>query len=851
MLQSLILITLRQWRIHKLRTALTLLGIALGVAVNFSVRTANVTLLESLKVTMEKISGRATLQVTAAESGFPEENLETVQATPGVLVAEPVIEVLAHNVVPERGNLLIVAVDSVGDQKIREYQWEESEVSDPLVYLAQPDSIIVSRAFAERHNLNENDKLPLYTSQGRKDFVIRGFFKPVGVGEVFGGNVAVMDVYSAQFVFNRGRNFDRIDIITDPNVPVTQVRDALRRQLPGGLSVERPVSRGEELENAMAVLGQGLTITSFVALLVGVFIIFNSFSIAVNQRWKEIGTLRALGVERRHVQGMFLSEAVLMGLIGSVFGLLVGFSVASAATQVISGVMTSVYAQVTLPSSPAFHLNYALVALALGIVASLGAAWLPSRAASRLNPVLALHNIETRQREAVFGWPRLLAGLTLTAAGIALTHFALPRVGDFFQFSYIALMLIGLIVILPKLAQWLGLALRPVMDWTFGSQGVLAVDSMIHAPRRTSATVAALMIGLSFVFSTGAFIESNKEVILRWLRRSVNSDLVVTTSLSTRSRSYHFSEELGQRFAMLPGVKSVENVRFTFVPYQADQVGLLAIEMDVMLERIKDPLEEGDEKTVRALMPRGEGLLLSSNFATRWGVGVGDRLQLETPTGRLERPILGLVENYSSEKGTVFMDRSLYKKFWGDSGVDSIDVNLLPGANRAAVKGEIERLVAGEQQAFVYTNEEYEQWVMGLVNQFFTLHYMQMVIAICVAVLGIVNTLIISVAERRREIGAIRAIGGLRSQIRQMIVLEAVAIAVIGVVTGAVAGVLNTYFLVRTASTLLAGYTVPFTFPLALIVTMLPLVIAIAALAAWWPARRAVKSNVVEAIGYE
>jgi putative ABC transport system permease protein len=232
-------------------------------------------------------------------------------------------------------------------------------------------------------------------------------------------------------------------------------------------------------------------------------------------------------------------------------------------------------------------------------------------------------------------------------------------------------------------------------------------------------------------------------------------------------------------------------------------------------------------------------------------VGVGDRLQLETPTGRLDRPILGLVENYSSEKGTVFMDRSLYKKFWGDSGVDSIDVNLLPGANRAAVKGAIEQLVAGEQQAFVYTNQEYEQWVMGLVNQFFTLHYMQMVIAICVAVLGIVNTLIISVAERRREIGAIRAIGGLRSQIRRMVVLEAVAIAVIGVVTGAVAGVLNTYFLVRTASTLLAGYTVPFTFPLTLIVTMLPIVIAIAAIAAWWPARRAVKLNVVEAIGYE
>jgi hypothetical protein len=111
---------------------------------------------------------------------------------------------------------------------------------------------MVSRAFADRHGLKEEDTLPLFTSQGRKDFIIRGLFKPVGIGEVFGGNVAVMDVYSAQFVFNRGRNFDRIDIITDPNLPVEQVRDALRQQLPMGLTVDRPVSRGEALENTMA-----------------------------------------------------------------------------------------------------------------------------------------------------------------------------------------------------------------------------------------------------------------------------------------------------------------------------------------------------------------------------------------------------------------------------------------------------------------------------------------------------------------------------------------------------------------------------------------------------------------------
>lgn len=853
MLRTLTFITLRQWRIHKLRTGLTLLGIALGVAVYFAVHTANITIIDSLNVTVEKVSGRATLQVTAGEAGFPEEVLETVRATPGVRVAEPVIEVIAHTAFDEDVNMLIVGVDTTGDQEIRQYQWDESEteIGDPLVYLAQPDSIMISRAFAERHGLKQEDKLPLYTSQGRREFTVRGIFKPVGLGEVFGGNVAVMDVYAAQFVFNRGRNFDRIDIMTDPAIPLERVQAALRQRLPAGIDVDRPATRGEDVEKTVAVVRQGLTITSFVALLVGVFIIFNSFSIAVNQRWKEIGILRALGVERRNVQRMFLGEAVLMGVIGSLLGIVGGFYLASGATRIVGDIVTVIYSQAGTPQPPVFHPDYAMGSLALGITASLIAAWLPARAASRLNPVLALHNIETRQPEAVLGWPRLVSGLALTALGVALVRFAPPRVGDFSRFSYVAMMLLGLIVILPKVAQWLARALRPLMDWAFGSEGVLAVDTMIHAPRRTSATVGALMVGLTFVFSTGAYIQSYERTVLRWMNRSVNADLYVTASLSARSRTFHFTEELGRRIAALPAVRRVENVRFTLVPYRDDEAAIIALEMDGWLARVADPIDDGDEEQVRQLMPRGEGVLVSRNFATRWQVGVGDRLQLDTPTGRLDRPIIGLVEDYSSEKGAIYMDRALYEQFWRDSGVDYVDVNLKPGADRLAAKRDIERLIAGQQRAFVYTNQEYRTWILGLVNRFFAINYIQMVVAMVVAAIGIVNTLIISVSERRREIGVLRAIGSERKQIRKMVWLEAAAIALIGVVMGAVANVFNTYFLVRTAAVLLAGFTIPFTFPVSLIVMTLPAVVVTALVAAWWPARQAVRLNVVEAIGYE
>lgn len=846
-------VTWQQWRQHKLRTALTLLGIALGVAVYFAVRTANVTLLSSLTTTIEKLAGKATLQVVGGEAGFPEAVWETVKDTPGVRVAQPIIEVIANTAFPDEGTLMVVGVDMLGDRELREYQFDEagSEMDDPLIALAQPDSILIARAFADKHNLQQGDKLPLFTSQGKKDFTVRGIFKPAGIGEIFGGQIAVMDVFNLQYVFNRGRNIDRIDLMNEPEVTVEELQRRLRERLPAGIEVTRPASRGQGIENSVAAMRIGMTIASFIAMLVGVFIIFNTFSISVNQRWKEIGILRALGVERPNVQRMFLGEAVVMGIVGSALGVGLGFFLAVGAERLMSDVAAKIFGYISTQQPPVFQWDYALTSFAIGVVASVVGAWWPARAAARLNPILALHNIETRQRESVLGRARMITGFALVITGLALIRFAPLRVGLFWQFGYTVLMLAGLIVLLPKLAEWTARLLRPLMDRLFGSEGIIAVDTMIQAPRRTSATVGALMIGLMFVFSTGAYVRSYQKTVGNWMDRNVNSDILITTSEMARSRTYHFSEDLSHKVAALPGVKRIENVRFIFVPYADDSVALIALEMEGWFARVQGVVEGNDETRARAQMISGEGVLVARNFAARYHLGVGDQLRLQTPTQPFDVPIVGVIEDYTSEKGAVFIDRELYKRYWNDAAVDIIEVNLLPGANLAAFKEQVQRVVRGEHRAFVYTNAEYKRWIMELINGFFVLNYMQMVIAILIAVLGIINALLISVAERKRELGVLRAIGGLRSQIRKMILLEAAALAIVGVLIGALAGVLNTYFLVRTAASMIGGFTIPFRFPFWLVLVVLPFALLIALAAAWWPARKAVNLSVIEAIGYE
>src|SRR6185436_1796313 len=187
----------------------------------------------------------------------------------------------------------------------------------------------------------------LFTSQGKKNFVVRGIIQSKGVGEVFGGQLAVMDVFNAQFVFNRGRNFDRIDLLNEPEVTVAELQQRLRARLPSGIEVERPSTRGQALENTVSALNIGMTVTSFVALLVGTFIIFNTFTIAVNQRWKEIGVLRALGVERKNVQRMFLGEAAVMGLIGSALGIVLGFGLSVGVEFVMSSIADQLFGLVS------------------------------------------------------------------------------------------------------------------------------------------------------------------------------------------------------------------------------------------------------------------------------------------------------------------------------------------------------------------------------------------------------------------------------------------------------------------------------------------------------------------------
>jgi len=408
-----------------------------------------------------------------------------------------------------------------------------------------------------------------------------------------------------------------------------------------------------------------------------------------------------------------------------------------------------------------------------------------------------------------------------------------------------------MILLLPKIIEYGGKILRPFMNALFGAEGLIAVETMAKSPHRTASTVGALMVGLAFVFSSGAFIVSQKAALNHSLDKSLNCDIQVASSQQLQSSTYHFSQATTQRVASIPGVDVYDPIRVSSIDYRGDTVSILAHDMNAYFTISPDLLDSGYPQSAREITSRGEGILISNNLALRWNINLGDRMKIDTPGGSLDLPVVGTLDYFRSEKGTIFLDSSLYRKYWNDTDADYIFINLKPGVDATDFKQKVFDALSDDQNAFVYTHEEFKQWVSQLIDQFFILMYLQMVVAIFVAALGLANTMIISVDERQRELGIFRSIGGLRSQVVKLVLLEAVAISLIGLGAGAIAGIFNAYFLVNTAAKVVAGFTVHLVFPYSMVLLALPLVIVVAVAAALWPAIKAARLRVVEAIGYE
>jgi putative ABC transport system permease protein len=849
-----ILLRLISWpyfRKHVLRTLLTTAGIVLGIAVFVAMQTANRSVLFAFSQTIDRIAGKADLQVTAGEAGFGEEILDKVQAASTVQVAVPVIEAVVDSKLQSQGNLLVLGVDMTGDRSLRQYDLEGGEdavVDDPLIFLAQPDSLIVSKDFADRNHLANGSHMALTSGDGEKPFTIRGIMKSTGLMTAFGGNLIIMDVYAAQKMFGRGRTFDRIDLAIKPGTTLADSERELTSLLGPGFEVQPSATRGQQAEAMLAGYAVMVRISSAFALFIGMFIIYNSFTIAVTQRRSEIGILRALGASRRQIQWLFLGESAVLGLVGSIAGLVVGILVSRAFASAIGGLASTMYGVAEQTSEVATSPDVLGLAVALGLVTSVIAAAVPAGAAARVNPIQALQKGRFQLFSATEGRVRVI--LAIVGAVLALACLTVSNSRPIFYAGYGFTIAVGLILC-PILSLALAKIIRPAMKWLRPVEGALAADSLIQAPRRTSASVAALMLSLALIVAFAGIAQAAYGSVTDWLNTALNPDLFVMPSARLDLRTSRFPATMAGEIAAIPGVGRVQMFRNSRITLRQKPAMVVAIEISKVEQTDRRRPVAGNREEMFRKAAAGEGVILADNLAQLQGWRLGDVIDIPAPYGAVRLPIVGIVVDYTDQQGSVLMDRSVFLQHWHDDSVSDFRIYAAPGADPHDIRQRIIERYAGKRQLFVLTNGESRTYVLGVAAQWFGLMNVQVAVAVLVAIFGIVNTLTVSITDRRRELGVMQALGALRNQIRRTIWIEAIGISVLGLVLGYLLGGFSLYYMLQIVQRDVAGLRLDYRYPVSAALAVVPMIVAAAFVAALWPAERAIRGSLAEALEYE
>ncbi|MFL5351254.1 ABC transporter permease [Archangium sp.] len=853
MLALLRLVSLRHLLGAPLRTGLTVLGVAVGVATMVGVMSINGSVLEAFRSTVDAISGKADLTVAGAQTGFDESVLERVRAVPGVAHASGAMTVIA----PVRGapgeRLYVMGVDLLDDGHFRTYQGVDRDVgslADDLEFLNSTDRMLVSERFAREHGLKVGDGFQLITGGGPRDFVVHALIREAGPVKAFGGSVGVMDVASAQAAFGRERTLDRIDVAVDPAVGVDAVRERLRAALGGAFEVELPSRRGGTVTTMVRSFQMGLNLGSGVALLVGVFLVYNTIAISVVQRRREIGTLRALGATRLRLRALFTLEALLLGGVGTVLGLPLGVLIGRGAILWVSRAISSLYVQVNARDVTVGPLELGL-GVALGVLGSGLAALRPAMRASSVAPVEALRRDAAQGAEV--GGSRLPTVLGVGCLLLVYPASWLPPplenlpVGGYLS---VFLVLMGTTLLAPPVLRVLWRLYQRPGEALLGVSGRLAADNFARAPGRTAVPVSALAIGVAMSVCLAGFVGSFQAAAHRWLDQSVPADLFLTSAARIAgSRNQPMGPELADELAALPGVAEVDRVRV--LPH--DVLGLRAYVISLIPEIYE---RYGRPELLEGRLPTREErlagrVIISENLSRRRTLHVGDTFEMSTPTGARTYTVGAVAVDYTSDQGVVFLAREVYQAHFQDDRVDTFELYLADRSRLDELRRTITERWGERHQLYVLSNADLRQEATALIDDAFAISYAMEVVAVLLALLGVVNTLLAAVLDRTREIGLLRAVGAARSHIVRLFVGEAAFIGLSGGLIGGLAGLWMGVLITDVVGGQATGWSFPYIFPVRLAVSMGVASTLCAILAGLYPARRAAALNVVEALAYE
>ena len=854
-------ISIRRVGLQKVHALMTIAGICLGVAAIVSIGIVNKSVMRSFEDSINRVTGRAALQVTGAASGFPEDLLDRVQKVPGVEYAVPVIDTQAILVGAKERSLMILGVDVLQDSNIRDYKLsdESADIPDPLLFLARPDSILLTRELAEREGIGIDQKIKVQTVLGIQAFQVRGLLNPEGPAKTMGGNIAIMDYPAAQMAFGKEGRIDRIDVSLLPGEDLETVRGRIVHALPKGYSVVTPEGRTKQVELLISHFQKNINLISFIAVFVGMYLIYNAVSISVVQRRKEIGILRALGTTRKQIITLFLGETFVMAIIGSGLGLVVGILFAKSAVGAVGQTVSELYMRTTISEIAVSGSNLA-IGFASGIAASLAAALFPALTSTRISPVSAIRSLPYSEDGFLSGKKQKAAAFFLMMLSLVmLILYKTFETSPYLHTTQVMFMstiflLLGVSLATPSVLQGFLSLFHKLLAPRVGAAGRLAGLNLQKNIGRNAVAAAAVFYGISVFVSSAGIIYSTKQSVLDWVDSYVRGDIIVTSGhpiATTGSQNIPMPVDMWKEIEKVPGVLSADPFRKIYIDYQGRRILLLVLDIERRIKYSPFKVARGTREDMARLLPNRNTIAVNEAIASQEHLEPGDTMTLPTPEGPVAFKVAVVNVDYSSDSGSILMDMYTYRKYWKEFLADSFSIRVTSKEKVAAVRDEIVKRFGGDRQLFVLPAKEFENEIKKVIDQGFAVNRAINIITMLIACLGIIVTLLASVLERTREIGILRSIGMLRRQVSQVVVVESMLLGVIGGVLGVCAGMFIGWMSLEGFLKSDYGASMEYHIDLWSILWALGLSTVLAALAGVYPARRAAKTNIVEALSYE
>lgn len=825
---------------HPWQLVPALVGVCIGVAVMVAVDLAVDSARRAFELSMDAVNGEATHQLVGGPGGIDETVYVQLRVTEGITGIAPVVE--AH-VVAAGMTLTLLGLDPLAESGFRAWAAPgtlNEGIERVRALLTEPGTVLVSGRTARMLGVGRGDRFTLQANGRDVEARVAGLLSAEAGGEDARlDGLLVADIATAQEWLAMHGRLSRMDVRL-PRVPAAAL-DRLTAALPPGVQLLEAEGRTRATAEMTAAFTTNLTAMSLLAMLVGVFLIYNSIGFAVVQRRTVFGYLRALGVTRGGLLALVLGEAIVLGAAGAALGLGAGFWLGERLLALVSRSINDLYFVVNV-TSVTLDPGSLAKGFGAGVAATLLAALVPATEAAGVPPRLAMTRAAL-EAGTVRALPWLaLAGLV--AAALAMLLLGLTERSLVAGLAALFLLVTGLALCIPAAVRLVARAATPVGALLGGAPGRLAVAGIGASLSRTAVAIVALGVAVSATVGVSVMVDSFRESVRAWIDGTLRSDVYVGVDRGT------LDPALARDLVEVPGIEAWSTSRNVTLEGAAGRVALTALELPPgSFAGIR--LRDTDPSATRQAFEERGAVLVSDSYAYRHGVAPGDSVLLPTAQGERRFPVAAVYQSYDAELDSLLMSRRTYDVFWDDPGIDSLGLRLEPGADVGATIDALRALAAGRQALVIRSNAEIRQLSMDIFDRTFVITDVLYWLALGVALVGLLAALLALQLERARELATLRALGMTPGELGAMVIVQSGCIGLLAGLAALPLGVLMAWLLVDVINRRAFGWQMELAVGPKALALALGLALTAAVAAALYPARRAARASPARAMREE